>query len=119
MEDFYTRNNANNGKKLPLFLPDGSASDHWVRVLGTDSDAFRTVETASKRKAISVAAIENEDERAAAVRRLELECIAALVAEWSFDKPCVTDVVIDFLIQAPQIADQINRYAAKRANFLT
>jgi hypothetical protein len=41
MDAFYTRQKANEGIQLPLFLPDGTKTDHWIRIRGIDSDAFR------------------------------------------------------------------------------
>ena len=34
MDEFFTRGKANEGVQLPLYTPDGSKSEHWVRVLG-------------------------------------------------------------------------------------
>lgn len=117
MKEFYTRKKANEGVKLPLYYPDGTISEHWMIIRGVDSDQFRKAETVAKRKAMDLAQIENEDERADKVRDTELECIAALVASWSFDKPCDQATVVNFLQEAPQIADMINRFAARRAEF--
>ena len=44
MDAFFTRGKANEGVQLPLYLPDGSKSEHWVRILGVDSDIFRAAE---------------------------------------------------------------------------
>jgi hypothetical protein len=117
MEEFFTRQRANDGVKLPLYHPDGSASDHWLVVRGIDSDIFRETEAKAKRKAIEVAQIKDEKERTLQIRESELVCIAALIAGWSFEKECTADNVIDFLREAPQIADQVNRFAARRSEF--
>ena len=50
MNAFFTRGVANEGLQLPLYLPNGEKSEHWVRVLGVDSDSFRAAEAESKRK---------------------------------------------------------------------
>ena len=39
MNAFFTRGVANEGVQLPLYLPTGEKSEHWVRILGVDSDA--------------------------------------------------------------------------------
>ena len=44
MSAFFTRDRANEGIELPLYLPNGRKSEHWLRVLGVDSDAFRLAE---------------------------------------------------------------------------
>lgn len=117
MEEFYTRKKANEGVKLPLYYPDGSASEHFLVVKGVDSDDFRRAEAAAKRSALELAQIEDEQERAEHIRNTELKCIASLVASWSFDQELTTDNVIDFLREAPQIADAVNRFAGRRADF--
>lgn len=119
MKEFYTRQKANEGVKLPLFHPDGTMSDHWFMVRGIDSDHFRRAESLAKRKAVELAQIEDPNERAEKVRDTELTCIAALVAGWSFEEECTTDNVVSFLREAPQIADMVNRYAARRAEFFS
>lgn len=117
MQSFYTRQKANDGKKVPLYLPDGTASEHWFVIRGIDSDYFRKAEAAGKRKAIEIAQIEDINERAEEIRTTELTCIAALIADWSFEEECTEENVVNFLREAPQIADMVNRYAARRADF--
>ncbi|QQM14078.1 putative tail assembly chaperone [Vibrio phage pVco-14] len=117
MQEFFTRQKANEGNKVPLYLPNGEPSEHWIQVRGVDSDQFKTAENAAKRKAVEIAQIEEVQERAKVVRETELECVAALVADWSFDEECTPENVVNFLREAPQIADMINRYAANRKSF--
>lgn len=117
MKEFFTRAKSNEGVKLPLFHPDGTASEHWLIVRGVDSDAFRIAESRAKRKAIELAQIEDEQERADKVRETEIGCIAALVAGWSFEQELTTDNICEFLREAPQIADMVNRFAARRSEF--
>jgi len=117
MKEFYTRETANEGVTLPLYHPDGTKSEHSFLVGGVDSDAFRSAETKAKRKAIELAQIDDEDERVSAIAEVELTCIAALVISWSFPQECTAENKINFLREAPQIADAVNRFAAKRAAF--
>jgi hypothetical protein len=88
-------------------------------VRGVDSDHFRRAEAKAKRKAVELAQIEDEQKRAEAVRETELECIAALVAGWSFEQEANLINVVNFLREAPQIADMVNRFAARRAEFFS
>lgn len=37
MESFFTRENANEGIELPLLLPDGTKTEHWLRIRGVDA----------------------------------------------------------------------------------
>lgn len=117
MESFFTRERANEGVQVPLYLPSGKKSDHWVRIRGVDSDLFRQAEANSKRAAIKIAAIEDEEERARAIADTKLELIASLVIGWSFEKECSLENIKEFLHQAPQIADAVDQVAGKRALF--
>ena len=69
MEAFFTRERANEGVEVPLYTPDGTKSQHWIRIRGVDSDAFREAEANSKRDAFRVASIEDTVERAKAIAR--------------------------------------------------
>lgn len=117
MEAFYTRERANEGIKIPLYLPDGTKTEHWLRIRGIDSDHFRLAEAESKRDAMRVAMIEDPLERAKAIADAKLSLIAELVISWSFEKECTHENVKEFFRQAPQIADAVDQVASKRALF--
>lgn len=117
MEEFFTRDRANEGVKVPLFYPDGRPSDHHLYVRSKLSDHFRIAEQAAYRKATDIAQIEDQDEQAEAFRDLTLDTIASLVSGWSFDKECTQENVKEFLQQAPQIADMVDQLAKKKALF--
>ena len=119
MQQFHTRKKASVGVEVPLYNPDGTASEHWFRIRGVDSDEFRRAETKAKRSAIELSQIEDEQERADVIRATELSVVAELVAGWSFEEPCTHDNVVNFLTEAPQIADMVNRFAAQRAQFFS
>lgn len=117
MQEFHTRSASNEGKKVPLFTPEGKISDHWFIIRGVDSDAFRKADTNSKRKLLEISRIENADERYEAGQKLERELVAVLVADWSFPEPCTVETVANFFLEAPQLLDMVNTYAARRSNF--
>lgn len=117
MDAFFTRQKANEGLQLPLYLPNGTKSEHWVRILGVDSDAFREAEAESKRDAFRVAALEDPRERAEAIQSGKRRLLAVLVVAWSFDKPCTRENVEAFFREAPQIMDAIDTAAGRRALF--
>lgn len=117
MEAFFTREKANEGIEVPLYLPDGTKTEHWLRIRGVDSDHFRLAEAESKRDAMRVAMIEDPLERAKAIADAKLNLIAALVISWSFEKECTLENVKEFFRQAPQIADAVDQVASKRALF--
>ena len=117
MSEFFTLEKANAGIKIPLFKPDGTRSDHWVRIRGVDSDEFRFAEAESRRDALRIAGIEDKRERAEAVAASKRELIGSLVIAWSFEKECTPGNVREFLKKAPQLADAIDRQASNRALF--
>jgi hypothetical protein len=117
MDAFFTRGKANEGLQLPLYTPSGRKSEHWVRILGVDSDAFRAANAESQRDAFRIAQMEDKSERALAILESKRRLVASLVVAWSFDKPCTVDAVAEFFTQAPQIMDAIDLAASKRALF--
>lgn len=117
MDAFFTRGRANEGVQLPLYLPDGSKSEHWVRIRGVDSDVFRAAEADVKRDMFRIASMEDKAERAEAMTSGKRRLVAVLVCDWSFPKPCTVENVDAFLKEAPQIMDAIDVAASKRALF--
>lgn len=118
MEAFFTRARANEGVKLPLALPDGSPTEHWIRIRGIDSDQFKQAETEARRHAFELADIKDPVELQQAVSNDKLKLLAALVIDWSFaDRPCTQENIFALLREAPQIADEIDRLSARRRLF--
>lgn len=58
-----------------------------------------------------------EGEREKALEEGTLEMRAALISEWSFDMPCTVENISNFLREAPQIADEVDKFASRRAFF--
>lgn len=117
MDAFFTREKANEGIKLPLWTPQGTKSEHWVRILGIDSDAFRAANAEAQRDAFRIAQIEDLTERSQAIADSKRRLVAALVVDWSFDRPCNVETVAEFFREAPQIMDAIDMASSKRALF--
>ena len=126
IEDFFTREKSNEGILVPLNLPDGTPTEHWIKIRGIDSDAFRKAEAESKRKMMEFArdlaekklTPEQEKEaRQAFVDQSRLELIAALAFEWSFPVELNKEMVIKFLTEAPNQADILDRLAYDRVAF--
>ncbi|AUR88716.1 hypothetical protein NVP2117O_38 [Vibrio phage 2.117.O._10N.261.45.E9] len=120
MTKFYTRDSAEKGIKLPLILPNGEKTDEYLVVLGVDSDTFRKANTVAIRSSANVRMTmpkATEEELAAAQDEIELELIATLVTDWSFETECTKANVIEFLRNAPQLRDAVNIKAASRAAF--
>lgn len=125
MADFFTRQKATEGIKLPLALPDGSETDHWLRIRGIDSDEFRRTDAKARREAMELAELAeaaSKDEAKLAelekqIQDLQRKVVASLVIEWSFPEPCTEANVVKFLREAPQIQTEIDRLSARRKLF--
>lgn len=117
MEAFFTRRKANEGIKLPLWTPQGTKSEHWVRIMGVDSDEFRAANAESQRDALRIAQMDDKAEQARAIADSKRMLVAALVIDWSFDRPCTRESVAEFFLEAPQIMDSIDVAASRRALF--
>lgn len=129
-ERFQTRAKANAGAKLQLWDPiKGEMSDEWLLLLGKDSDVAHKVELDLDRQVRKrLSGIDSKDKEALAKATKELEDsapdrvreqIASLVVDWSWadEQPCTRDNVIEFLREAPQVADSIDTLTSNRALF--
>lgn len=117
MDVFFTRDRANEGIEIPLYTAGGEKTDHKLRVLGVDSDRFRRAEAESKRDALRIAAINDEEVRAEEITIAKRKLLSSLVCGWSFEKECNQSNVMDFFHNAPQVMDAIDRVASTRALF--
>lgn len=121
MEAFFTRDKANEGRKLPLHAPDGSPTDEWLVVRHVWSDDFQKAEEAAMRQARETIMGLGKDAKPEAVadvqRESRISLLASLIAGWSFDAECTPESAAEFLTQAPQIADKINDFAADSKAF--
>lgn len=117
MSDFFTREKANSGIKLPLTLPTGEKTEHYLQIRGVDSDEFRAAEAAHIRQAVDFAQIEDVMERARKIDEAKTELIASLVVSWSFPMECNLENVVQFFNDAPQIMESVNKIAGKRKLF--
>lgn len=117
VDAFYTREKANEGIRLRLSTPEGAPTEHWIQIRGIDSDQYRRAQTALSRRAVEVAMIEDSDEYAAALDRMEQESRAALVIDWSLPIGLSTKEIVKFFQSAPQISDEVFRQAKSRTLF--
>lgn len=116
MEKFFTREVANEGIEVPLYLPGtNEKSGEWIRIRGVDSDEFRLADLQAKRnlRKFAEAGVVTDSVHQDEMRKL----ISSLVISWSFEKDCNHQTVCEFLKNAPQIQDAINQLAAKRSLF--
>lgn len=117
MDQFYTTERAETGVKLPLSSPEGRETDHYLVLRGIDSKNFRATEARLKSQSLNIAAISDDRERASVHLKQRVALSASLVKAWSFDLDCTLENIERFLIQAPQILDEIDRFTGNRALF--
>lgn len=117
MDAFFTRPAANEGIEFPLVRPDGTPTEHWLRLRGIDSDEYRLADLDSKRRAVKIAETLDLRERDKQVDELTLRLIATLVMSWSLPQECTLTNVMNFLREAPQIASAVERVTGNRRLF--
>lgn len=115
--DFFTRAKANEGERMPLSLPDGTATDEWLLIRGVDSDEFRHALDAFRRDLLTYASIKDEGEKAEKTEAARLALNAALVIGWSFDAEFSDVALMEFLRESPYIAAEVDRFASDRRRF--
>lgn len=118
-ELFFTRQIANQGTKIALVRPDtGEETEHAVWIHGVDSDAYRKAGTEQNRAWMQLIATEGDKARdKIGTEEDKLKLTASLVFKWTFEKPCTQENVINFLREAPQIADAIDTLSSRRTLF--
>lgn len=117
MSSFFTREKANTGMEFPLWLPDGTKSEEFLRIRGMDSDEFREAEQESQRGMALAATLKDPKELSRVYNECKLKMIASLVISWSFPQECNLENKMEFLREAPQIADSINKVGSDRKLF--
>jgi hypothetical protein len=119
MEQFFTRQRANDGVELPFTLPDGTSTKHSLRIRGVDSDVFRLAEAESQRRILEASHefVNNKSKMAQTMADERTRVVASLIISWSFDRPLTTESAVAFLKEAPQIAEQIDQLATRRRLF--
>lgn len=123
--DFYTRKQATDGVRMPLFDKRGRLTSEWILVRGIDSAEYRTAHDAFHRMLVRlVTAVraqgsdamlspESDAQREAA----DLAEKAALVAGWSLEGECTQAAILELLDKAPYVGDQIVAFATDRDGF--
>ncbi|WP_341519825.1 phage tail assembly chaperone [Pseudomonas sp. G.S.17] len=118
LADFFTLSALEAGKKLPLTLPDGTATDHYLIVIGQDAPVAR--------RALLSLAREGRDKDESKLSSDEIYDIqntgtikyrSALVTGWSFDAPFSRDAVAELLTQNPGLAQEVESFSNSRARF--
>ena len=116
--DFYTRDNANSGIRMPLLNLDGTLSSDYLTIAGIDSDGFVSANAEAMRSALVIAEIECDETKDKLLRAEKIKLVASLVIGWSFDEDATQEAAQQFFTDAPQIMEQVNSKAAQRNAFI-
>jgi len=119
MDAFNVTKLANEGVKMPLTLPDGTATDEFLMVCGADSHVFRAEQAKANRQLLKLAKNQKMDPDKAEHQRQAIQrgLVAVLVVDWSFDEECSKGAVMRFFEASPQIQMEVDNFAGNRTHF--
>jgi len=125
MGSFSVKAKSDEGIKVPLLLPDGSKTDHFIMVRGADSSAFRKAQARAHRGALELLKLKNAKnpietgDLAMRQAKVQRDLISHLFAGWSFDEECTPESASAFMESAPQIEELVNEIAGDRSRFFS
>jgi len=126
MEAFFIKDTSEEGVKVDLTLPDGTATGEHLIVRGADSPTFRKALARTNRLKMDLMkrtqgskGRQALDAGTAAMKEAKIgrELVAKLVVGWSFEQDFTQENLLKFLENAPQILEQIDQFAGDRTNF--
>lgn len=117
LSDFHTRTPANEGIKVPLSLPNGKPTKHFLMIRGIDSDEFREAQAKQNRALLNASELSDLD-REKLIDEFGNKLICSLVISWSFDEEFNQTNLLNWLSESPQVADMIDRIASQRGLFI-
>ncbi|NYZ69108.1 hypothetical protein H0A36_24105 [Endozoicomonas sp. SM1973] len=113
MTDFFTREKANEGKKIFLTLPDGTPTEEYLIIRGIDSDHYQATNNEVMRNFMLKSSQDEEYSELEA----RLDIWVSLVAGWSFEQACTPENIKQLLREAPQIAKKVDELSSNRNFF--
>lgn len=108
ISDYYTLEAHSKAKKLPLTLPDGTDNGDYLMVIGADSASAQEAKQEMLRTLATKEITQTE------ARNIWIQ---GFIKSWSFDDKCTFESKIEFLANAPKIAEAIDLFAADEGNF--
>ena len=123
MGSFSIKGRSEDGIKVPLLLPDGEKTEHFLMVRGADSAAFRKAQARAHRGALELLKLSKAknpiDAGDLAMRqaKVQRDLLSNLISGWSFEEECTPETVSDFFEEAPQIEEMVNEIAGDRSQF--
>lgn len=117
LEDFYTKERHDEGAEVRLKDEAGKLTGCYLRVAGLDSEAYREAKAKLERAALMASMVETDDKPSTSL--LRAECLADCVIDGrGFDGDVDKERMIKLFIMAPYVADQVDSFISKRANFM-
>lgn len=117
LADFFTKAKANEGIKVPLPFPDGTASGKTLTILHLDSDAFQAARNDKLRANVGILALPEGPEREKAEEEAEIVLLSALVVGWDIDAEFSRDAVQGLFREAPYVRNLVDKTAADKNAF--
>lgn len=117
IEDYKTAQRAQDAIKMFLVLPDGTRTDDYLMVVGTESTEFRGAKYVQEQRALEISRLKTVEERMAAVEDARVSVLAACVKGWSFNVEFSEAAAKELLAGAPYLADSVDTFISRRANF--
>ena len=118
LSDFFTLGALEKGKKLPLTLPDGTETEHYLMVMGSDAPAARKAMLEAMRmmrdEAKEKMPVDAEEDLQ---QRVNLHYRSVLAFDWSFPVPYTKEAVTELLINNPGLALEVEKLASDRTRF--
>lgn len=115
--EFETRDACNEGVRVQLEDKTGRPTEHWLLVLGPDSDAYRRASVRVQRESFALGATLDPEERDQRAIEMGREMVASLIVDWSFKTPCTRANVVQFLTKAPYVEELVNDRVTSRVGF--
>lgn len=104
MDRYRTRAKANATKRVPLYDPaTGKATEDWLEIRSSMSDAFKQAKNRALQEASEFAIEQSGENKDEALAMVQARMHASLVADWSFDLPCTEENVAEFLFDSPHV----------------
>jgi len=103
--EFFSTETIADGKKVPLFRPDGTDSGEWIHLISAESKESALL---GARMYSELAKCEDKD-KGVFEKRLDINIayLAGHVKDWSFDEECTAENVCDTLRNSQRFRDEI------------
>lgn len=115
MELFMTGKQHSEAKKLKLYAPDGTETEHYLMLIGIDSKVMRR-----KKKDLFTEVASNIKEKtfdADMQDKFSLDLLSTAVTGWSFKEECTFDKVREFLDNSPSILEAVDVFINESENY--